>query len=823
MDPMRVLCLTLLGSLMVAATATAQDAPDEPIARIGTTRYHLAHPRRWQQPLLSADGKHLAISILGKGLEIWKLPQWTDRRFIPVDDLNPCGRIVVESMCFSPDGKRLLFYDAGSEEIFVWDLAAAKVVQRIAPGLRGPLYDSTLLLASDENTLIFSWESGPEQRSVLVWDVAKNRQRRVVRLAVTAKEKLPLLALSLDGRWLVLNKAPLELWDLTTGSTRRRIEAWQPMRQMVFSPDGSTLATIDQHGSPLLFDLTTGERASSPGKEVRGHRITFDPTGDTFFLAQDDHRVTRWRTTDCKPQGSHACPVDCAVSSFAFPAGGKPIAVGVSGDTVFCWEIETGKLLSPTDVPTGQVRALGFSERGELFVAAENGHAAWWDPRRAVKLRDVTFPAAPTLHHRSAGPIRLAGSARYLAHGDRPGFFDTSTGRPLDLAPKIDLPGRWRFYEDGEKVVALKENKLCRFDTRTAADRGKLGTPVLFDPSIMHLSVSRDGTLFAFRSLSVLGSWGLILWDGERGRYVFDRPSKFEGEAMDFSPDNRWFASAEENGALLLARLRGIGCDDYLIPSPDECPITSLAFAKDGRQLAFATGTARDPGSIYLVETISQGICRKVAGHPRGPVEHLAWSADSGILVSGASDVPVLVWEVGLRSFAQTPQQLSAKELEASFVQMGQDARSAFEAMIRLARANDQAVKLLRQRIPPAPRLNPNERTMAAWIEDLMSNQFVVRQRAASVIEKLGPKAIPNLRAALPKARDLEGKRRIEDLLRRIDTRRIPPEDILHTRAVEVIEAIASTEAREVLASWASGEPTAVLTEEAHGALRRLR
>jgi hypothetical protein len=77
------------------------------------------------------------------------------------------------------------------------------------------------------------------------------------------------------------------------------------------------------------------------------------------------------------------------------------------------------------------------------------------------------------------------------------------------------------------------------------------------------------------------------------------------------------------------------------------------------------------------------------------------------------------------------------------------------------------------------------------------------------------------LQAALAKAPDIETKRRIEELLDRFASHEWTPDEVLHSRAVELLEAIGTPEARAVLTRWSAGDPGAILTREASKALRQ--
>ncbi|MBI3821804.1 MAG: hypothetical protein HY289_03885, partial [Planctomycetes bacterium] len=252
-----------------------------------------------------------------------------------------------------------------------------------------------------------------------------------------------------------------------------------------------------------------------------------------------------------------------------------------------------------------------------------------------------------------------------------------------------------------------------------------------------------------------------------------------------------------------------------------------LAFSPDGRQLACAvinSAAGRGRSSIFVVEMASKKVRLEWAAHPDALIECLAYSPDSGLLASGATDTTVLVWRAGLREYASRPRNDATEEEVAGwFKQMGgADAKAAYQHMIKLVQTPKQAVKLFAARIAPATQPDLGGKTIGQWVADLGSGQFAVRTEATAMLQKLGLSAAPALRAALSTARDVEMKRRIEEMLDRVAAPEWSAEDVLHARAVEVLEALADAESRALLTRWSAGHGPAVLTSEARKALANL-
>jgi hypothetical protein len=163
---------------------------------------------------------------------------------------------------------------------------------------------------------------------------------------------------------------------------------------------------------------------------------------------------------------------------------------------------------------------------------------------------------------------------------------------------------------------------------------------------------------------------------------------------------------------------------------------------------------------------------------------------------------------------------MGTKELEALWSDLaGEDAGRAHAAVWALAAAPGKAVPLIRGRLKPAARPDPER--MRRLVADLDNDRFAVRQAAARELEKLGGEASPALRQALAGNPSLEVRKGVEELLSK--ARFLRSGEVLRgVRGIEVLERIGTPEAREVLGSLAEGSPEVRLTREAQVSLERL-
>jgi truncated hemoglobin YjbI len=125
----------------------------------------------------------------------------------------------------------------------------------------------------------------------------------------------------------------------------------------------------------------------------------------------------------------------------------------------------------------------------------------------------------------------------------------------------------------------------------------------------------------------------------------------------------------------------------------------------------------------------------------------------------------------------------------------------------------------MKERLRPAS--EPNAEQIATWINDLDSDQFLVREKAGAELEKLGERTETALRKKLTEKASPELRRRIEQLLAKMG--QLTPDMLRALRAVEVLEHIGSSEARRVLEALATGAQSARLDSEAKASLERLK
>jgi hypothetical protein len=239
----------------------------------------------------------------------------------------------------------------------------------------------------------------------------------------------------------------------------------------------------------------------------------------------------------------------------------------------------------------------------------------------------------------------------------------------------------------------------------------------------------------------------------------------------------------------------------------------------DGANLIAYNGiNARNTDNRTRVWEVGSG--RELLKLEESEATALALSRDGRVLVVGTWKGHVLRWDLARAAGDPKAAPRMESELGRLLDALSGEPAAAFRAQGTLVLAGDRAVSLLGARILPARA--PAEGMVERLIARLDSENFAIREEAATELQKLGDQAEPALRRASSGADSLEMRRRLERLLAPLQEPRLSAERLRQRRAVAVLEQIGSPEARKVLEKLARGAPGAGLTREANAALRRL-
>ena len=531
------------------------------------------------------------------------------------------GEWPVAALRFTPDGRRLLSSDTGSE-ITVWNLATHRPAHRFT-GYTVVRAESFHAFSPDGRTVAIGSGNG----TLELWDVASGERRES--LASHGDEAIGTLDFSADGSLLAVghHDGSTALWRVTgdertvttlEGRDRTTVD------DVTFGPDGQTLAAIYVDGTASLWDV--------PARKALGvyHRVTrpafFTPDGRSLvtggaegarvwglgtvlprlalnagtaehagappslvfspdsraLLARGD-TVQLWAAAEGRLRGELSGRV---VWATAFDARGRALAVGWSEKgRVEVWDVATGRTVAtPGRHDSGYVEAVTLSADGEVLAFAEHGEDA---EVRLVNTRTGTMMPGVPMPDQDKGQAELAlspdGRILAVSQGQRTRLWDTAEGRTLIT---VEDYGKLMFSPDGRSLAIGQDEGDIR--VRDTGDGSVSATLTGHTDHITATAFSTDGM-----TLASAGYDGTVqLWDlsTQRSRTTFTLPGGVV-TSVALSPDGRSLAAGTEGRVVRLW--------DVVLSAPGKA-IDSIcrAVARDlttAERRNYAPGSGDDP------------------------------------------------------------------------------------------------------------------------------------------------------------------------------------------------------------------------------------
>jgi RNA polymerase sigma factor (sigma-70 family) len=796
--------------------------PDGALLRLGSAR--LRHGSAIRASALSPDGKVLATAG-DHSVIVWNLDTGKAlHRFRCNRDSTFCG----PGLAFSPDGTRL-GYVRGTFFACVWDLRTGKEIRRFERRFEdgmGKFWDSCCQFANQGNEFVLC-----SREALQTWNVASGQ--------LTTSIPVEIARLSPDGKtYLRTNgKDAVILGDARTGKEVTRLNAAARYdgieNGMAFSPDGNTLAMVNDHRAIQLYKAAGGKMLASfplPGSAqmmIRGnekyweYRVAFSTDSKTLLLGTSRGLIHRWDLAAGKelpPLRKHYCAV---AGMHTLPDGRTLVSTGADG-VIRRWDLKTGREDAEPESYEGRSTA-AYSVNGRFVAIGDTrGRIDLWDGRSAKLVRTLQQEGTAVSH------LAFAPDGKLLAAAERSGtvrFCQIPSGRPGAVWQRAPTGGEWfcnglqfspagRFlcvsdYPKQIRVVQVASGKLlwkgkCSYGEAFSPDGATLLVAAPTGPYLTMLDASTGKKRSKVRPNTNIP-------DGLGVMY-----------ALAFSPDGRRLAVAFDGGSLMLCdghtcgETQRLADHDLMAERRTELfggkmanQIRVLAFSPDSKWLASAGSDTH----VYIWETATGKEVLRLPGH-EAEVSSVAFSPDGQTVFSYGQDGQGYLWNLKPKPAAGP--RAALKEMWADLAET--DARKAYQAVWALSE-NPRAVAFLRTKLSPAVR--PDKIRMAKLIADLDSNSFSVRDAANRALAKLAELAAPAMEQARKTTSSLEQRKRLEGLLSSLKGG-LSPVQILQMRAVQALELAGTADARQALEEWAHGAQPARLTQEAQAALSRL-
>lgn len=568
------------------------------------------HTDEVSQVVFSSDGKALATISLDHTVRLWDATtgrQTGEPLAGRSDDLS--------AVTFSPDGKILAV--AGVGTLRLWDVAT-----------RRQIGDT---VTADVGTATFSPDGrvlatiGTADGVVRLWDVATLRQMGDP--FDDADDNKYAMAFGPDGKTLAVVSGNLgdqpadqtvRLWNVASHD-----EIGPPLTNtssgaalsVAFSPDGRTLAT-GADNKIVLWDIATHRQTGD--SLTGGSQLMFSPDGTMLATDGDDHTVRLWDMATHQQIGDTLAGHTGRITSIAFSRDGKALATSSADRSARIWDVATHRQTG-APLTAGFTRTVAFIPNTTILASgSENPPVQWWDTTTREPIGQLPAPGRSIAVSQKGDILASGGEERPVL------LWDVSKARTI---ASLNTKG-WSvaLSPDGTTLATADGDKTVRiWDVATRQQVDELttkATSVAYSPDettfatagdnavqlwnattrkrIGELTAGKDANIYqvAFdpsgKTLATAGGDGTVrLWDVATRRQVGDIPTN--GSSMSFSPDGRTLAtdSGDDGNVQLwdVATRRAIGAP----LTGHTAVVYATAFSPDGQTLASVSldGTVR--------------------------------------------------------------------------------------------------------------------------------------------------------------------------------------------------------------------------------------
>ena len=419
------------------------------------------------------------------------------------------------------------------------------------------------------------------------------------------------------------------------------------------SPDGRLVAASVRGGVALL-ELPSLRRVRTLAAVTEPHAVSalgFDGDGGLLAAGTDDGSTVLWDVRTGRRLRT-VSGISGAVTTLAFDSAARRLVAGGDPSTLVVWDLrssDAGGVRLPGH--SGYPHAVTFSPDGSAMTSISAGEAAIWDfagVQPGSRLPDASGPAVASSVS-ADGSVMATGGADGRVHlatlpgGDR-------LGEPLHLgkAPVRDVS----LSRDGRQVVAVGGESAGVVAVWDVASGRRLSAARLeATPSRVVLTPdARTVAIGDYRGTVQLRS-AADLEPQSPARLVRRVPGPVHGLAV--SPDGRTVVTGGNGRAVFLDVPAARVVDEQSI----EGDLTSVAFQPAGSLLALAS----DTGAVTLWDASEHeppdGSCFLGACPPprfrlfqrSTSLRTVSYTADGRLLLTGATDGSVAVWDIDAR------------------------------------------------------------------------------------------------------------------------------------------------------------------------------
>ena len=577
---------------------------------------------------------------------------------------------ITGNIAFSPDGTRLAV--ATSIGIWIYDVRTNKT--KPIDLLIGHTESVTSIAFSPHSTIL---ASGSDDGTVRLWDV-------ITGLPITTFKKhhdhVTCVAFSPDGNTLatggfIFNKRgnpTLLLWDIPTKKQRMTLKMAQgepvnsitkSVRDLAFSPDGNTLASLSDYENIRLWDIQTGRYKILDTEQNREIvYIGFSPDGNTIATGSWDNTVKLWDANTKKLKNTIKVQDIGGIASVALSPDGNTIATG-GYKTVRLWDANTGEhknTFKMDKIDGDAIFFMAFSPDGNTLATLSTADS---DQNTIILWDTQTEKQRIIRGHTSAVTcLTFSPDGNTIATGNIGGIsylWDANTKKRIaSLKGEGENPITFIEYTpDGNTIVTASQwdGTVRLWDTSNRLAQTHIRKPKTIlttdTPLIVSMAYSSDGKIIATASGKEAKLGGVSLWRAQTGQKI----ATLKGQKIKilytlFSPDGTTLATAHDKEIIQLWNVQTkqiIATLKAQIRFAHGYP--AFTFSPDGTLLA-ATGIT---GNVQVWDTNTHKQKDMIKTQIKEPT-CIRFSPDGTIIATGHPDGTLLLYHRPTQEFIAT-------------------------------------------------------------------------------------------------------------------------------------------------------------------------
>jgi WD40 repeat protein/DNA-binding SARP family transcriptional activator len=426
---------------------------------------------------------------------------------------------------------------------------------------------------------------GPEDSGMI--DIRDARTGESIRSWHGHDLDVNMVMFSRDGSMLATagDDGALRVWDPTTGDEVRSFEIPDALVfGPSFSPDGSRVAAVTSDGLVRVFDMRTGSTVAEHELQIPAFSVDWSPDGRRLAIGSAALPVAV--VIDAE-SGAEVFRLEFRLAGHTWPVmdarwspDGRWIATASQDGTAGIWDAQTGELRFELSGHAGQVNTVDWSPDSRRLVSgSQDGTARVWeisDLGAVEQLRLSTLATRPGV----AGVAFSPDGRQVMA-----GMFGTKAVQVWDVT--VGGSAEWAnvrtvgnifgdaaFTRDGEALVASGPGRSAKvWNTATWRPSGRLGPT---SAPVSAVGVSADGRWVATGNFDTATD----VWDRATGKRAFSIDGPTWGVAWSPTDDKLAHVSS-----FALTIVDASDRKRVTLEGDIDASFTSVAFDSTGRYL----------------------------------------------------------------------------------------------------------------------------------------------------------------------------------------------------------------------------------------------